>query len=132
MTLVVQELRLAAEAGFDELLRQQELDRARGGAGQQMDTTFTGPGSRHRSPYRSPLGKAHLRALEAAGSDAVQVTLVAASSPHQNPTVNVIVSPEAAPESRDRTGPGHSKFSDITPLQVRPEMLWDYSHRKIT
>ena len=66
--LTWQELRLAAEAGFDELLRKQEEDRVMGAdAGVGMpDQLYTGAaGGRNRSPYRSPL--AMQRALAAAG-----------------------------------------------------------------
>ena len=65
--LTWQELRLAAEAGFDELMRQ-ETERAMDGdaGGGAPDQLYTGAaGGRNRSPYRSPL--AMQRALAAAG-----------------------------------------------------------------
>lgn len=66
--LTWQELRLAAEAGFDELLRKQEEDRIMGSdAGMGVpDQLYTGAaGGRNRSPYRTPL--AMQRAMAAAG-----------------------------------------------------------------
>lgn len=49
MPLTWEELRLAAEAGFDELVRQQEED-----AEQRAEDPVAARATRHRSPYKSP------------------------------------------------------------------------------
>jgi hypothetical protein len=47
--LTWEEIRLAAEAGFDELVRQQEED-----AEQRAEDPVAARATRHRSPYKSP------------------------------------------------------------------------------
>ena len=62
--LTWQELRLAAEAGFDQLLQEQEYQKERS---EVAALGGWGDTSRNKSPYRSPL--ARQRALEAAGEE---------------------------------------------------------------
>ncbi|KAG2437348.1 hypothetical protein HXX76_006003 [Chlamydomonas incerta] len=64
--LTWEELRLAAEAGFDELVRQQEAD-----AEQRADDPVAARAARHRSPYKSPF-----RGAPAPPQETVQVSLV--------------------------------------------------------
>eukprot|EP00198_Chlamydomonas_reinhardtii_P005599 XP_001694935.1 predicted protein [Chlamydomonas reinhardtii] len=64
--LTWEELRLAAEAGFDELVRQQEED-----AEQRAEDPVAARATRHRSPYKSPF-----RGAPAPPQETVQVALV--------------------------------------------------------
>ncbi|GAX80616.1 hypothetical protein CEUSTIGMA_g8051.t1 [Chlamydomonas eustigma] len=132
--LTWQELRLAAEAGFDELLRQQQEDRALGldaGVG-VPDQVYAGAGGgRHKSPYRSPM--VMQRVMAAAGGEAVQVTLLPSAQPPVPPTASqqhqqqVLMPPRALATDATLVHLSYSKFSDqgplITPSGVNKDSL---------
>ncbi|KAG2453152.1 hypothetical protein HYH02_002478 [Chlamydomonas schloesseri] len=99
--LTWEEIRLAAEAGFDELVRQQEED-----AEQRAEDPVAARATRHRSPYKSPF-----RGAPAPPQETVQVALVPTQ---QHPPVIAVAPPAAPPTAADHMAALRTsyKFSD--------------------
>ncbi|GLC42031.1 hypothetical protein PLESTF_000112700 [Pleodorina starrii] len=91
--LTWEELRMAAEAGFDELLKQKELQ-----AEQNPPEEPTSRIARHRSPYKSPF-----RGAPAPPQETVQVALV----PTQQYNGNGVSAPPAQTQASPRHVPDH-------------------------
>lgn len=109
------ELKLAAEAGFDELLRQQQMQQQM----ESMDPRAARAAARNRSPFKSPL-------RGTPGPEAVQVTLLPSTPPAAQYFMDHTLHPQQ-PSAWHNTRPAVAE-AEAQPANLSPPPAEQPSH----